>query len=196
MSRVATVLRCWAGLSTYRDSQRQLFLGGGVMDVVDRAEIHYARENVERPLTGATGFCSGVPATCGSLDRRPSEVVLQADDVVLTEVVAVLDLDEDQVLATRVLDPVCGAEGDVDRASRPDADADTVEGDDAVALEDEPMLGPTVVHLVAEALPGKDHDALHLVAGALVQDGVPAPGPGVGLHRHRPTVVDAASGRQ
>jgi type II secretory pathway pseudopilin PulG len=44
----------------------ELFLRGGVIDTVDRAEIHYAREKVTEPLAGASGFCSGVAATCAS----------------------------------------------------------------------------------------------------------------------------------
>jgi hypothetical protein len=44
----------------------ELFLKGGVIDGVDRAEIHYARELVANPLAGATGFCAGVTATCAS----------------------------------------------------------------------------------------------------------------------------------
>lgn len=44
----------------------ELFLKGGVIDSVDRAEIHYAREVIADPLPDATGFCGGVTATCSS----------------------------------------------------------------------------------------------------------------------------------
>jgi hypothetical protein len=44
----------------------ELFLLGGVIDSVDRAEIHYARERITDPLPDATGFCGGVTATCSS----------------------------------------------------------------------------------------------------------------------------------
>jgi len=44
----------------------ELFLRGGVIDEVDRAEIHFAREIVADPLPGATGVCTGVSATCAS----------------------------------------------------------------------------------------------------------------------------------
>ncbi len=54
------------------------------MDVVDRAEIHYARENVAAPLAGATGFCGGVPATCAStkLAYYAEPIELEPDPVV------------------------------------------------------------------------------------------------------------------
>ena len=48
----------------------ELFLKGGVIDGVDRAEIHFAREFVANPLPGATGFCAGVTATCSSPKLR------------------------------------------------------------------------------------------------------------------------------
>ena len=44
----------------------ELFLKSGIIDSVDRAEIHYAREFVANPLPGATGYCAGVSATCRS----------------------------------------------------------------------------------------------------------------------------------
>ncbi|MDQ3895636.1 MAG: hypothetical protein M3326_00040 [Actinomycetota bacterium] len=44
----------------------ELNLLGGTADVVDGIEIHYAKEHVPQPLTGATGFCAGVPQTCAS----------------------------------------------------------------------------------------------------------------------------------
>lgn len=62
----------------------ELFLRGGVMDEVDRAEIHNAMENVTNPLATAAGFCSGVTATCASSKlayfREPIE--LEPDPVV------------------------------------------------------------------------------------------------------------------
>ncbi|MBW3557686.1 MAG: hypothetical protein KY454_12215 [Actinobacteria bacterium] len=65
-------------------TNEELFLLGGVIGRVDRAEVHYARENVSDPLPGATGFCGGVTETCGSPKlayfREPIE--LQPDPVV------------------------------------------------------------------------------------------------------------------
>ena len=45
-------------------TNEEMFLRGGVIHEVDRAEIHYAREVVAEPLPGATGFCGGVTETC------------------------------------------------------------------------------------------------------------------------------------
>ena len=66
----------------------ELFLLGGVIDSVDRAEIHYARERIADPLPDATGFCGGVTATCSSpklayfrdpIELDPDPVVPPAD---------------------------------------------------------------------------------------------------------------------
>ncbi len=66
----------------------ELYLLGTVIDVVDRVEIHNAKEMVPDPLPGATGFCGGVPKTCSSpklaylrepIDLDPDPVVPPAD---------------------------------------------------------------------------------------------------------------------
>ena len=65
-------------------TNEQLYLLGGVIDSVDRAEIHYAREKVDFPLEGATGFCGGVTATCASSRLRyyAEPIELEPDPVV------------------------------------------------------------------------------------------------------------------
>jgi hypothetical protein len=69
-------------------TNEELFLRGGVIDGVDRAEIHYAKEKVTDPLLGATGFCGGVTDTCTSpklayyrepIELEPDPVVPPAD---------------------------------------------------------------------------------------------------------------------
>lgn len=64
-----------------------LFLHGQVIDNVDQARIHYAREEVDSPLTGATGLCSGVSHTCTSdkLAYFREPLVLEPDPVVPPE---------------------------------------------------------------------------------------------------------------
>jgi hypothetical protein len=66
----------------------ELFLLGQVINDVDRAEIHYAREHVSDPLPGATGFCAGVAETCASsklayfrdpIELEPNPVVPPGD---------------------------------------------------------------------------------------------------------------------
>lgn len=65
-------------------TNQELYLLGQVMDNVDRAEIHYARENVADPFPGATGFCGGVTATCTSSKLRyfVDPIELEPDPVV------------------------------------------------------------------------------------------------------------------
>lgn len=69
-------------------TNEELYLLGQVIDGVDRAQIHYARENVADPLPGATGFCGGVTKTCASpklaylrepIELAPDPVVPPAD---------------------------------------------------------------------------------------------------------------------
>ena len=62
----------------------ELYMLGGVIDEVDRAEVHYAREEVAYPLPGATGFCGGVPETCesGKLSHFKHPIELEPDPVV------------------------------------------------------------------------------------------------------------------
>lgn len=69
-------------------TNQELFLLGGVINRVDRAEVHYAREKITDPLPGATGFCAGVTETCSSpklayfrepIELQPDPVVVPAD---------------------------------------------------------------------------------------------------------------------
>ena len=62
----------------------EMFLRGGVIDEVDRAEVHFALEGVPDPLPGATGFCGGVSATCTSptLSYFTEPIELEPDPVV------------------------------------------------------------------------------------------------------------------
>ena len=62
----------------------ELYLLGVVIDSVDRAEVHFAREGIPDSLPGATGFCGGVPKTCSSpkLAYIREPVVLDPDPVV------------------------------------------------------------------------------------------------------------------
>lgn len=69
-------------------TNEELYLLGSVIDSVDRAEVHYAREVIPDPLEGATGFCGGVPETCASsrlayyadpIELEPDPVIPPAD---------------------------------------------------------------------------------------------------------------------
>src|SRR5438093_9290639 len=63
------------------------------------------------------------------LHGRSAEVVLQSYDVVLAEVAASLDLDEDEPLPSRIFDAVGRADGHVHNLSRMDAGLPPVESD-------------------------------------------------------------------
>ena len=91
-----------------------------------------------------------------------AEIIIKADDVVLTEVVTVLHLDKDQI--------------DVDRRTRLYGVVNPVEAHRALSADDEPMLGTPRVRLVADATPRAHEDRLHLVIRFGPQDGVAAPG--------------------
>lgn len=62
----------------------EMYLLGGVIESVDRAEIHYAREKITSPLSGATGLCAGVTTTCLSskLSHFREPIELEPDPVV------------------------------------------------------------------------------------------------------------------
>src|SRR5216683_1774087 len=100
-------------------------------------------------------------------------VVLAADDVVLAEIGPVLDLDQDDRHAARVLDAVPGPARHVDGPPRLEplrmARDDHARG----TRDDDPVLGPEAVALQAEPLPGPDDEPLDLVAAALL-DGLEA----------------------
>jgi hypothetical protein len=67
-----------------------------------------------------------------------------------------------------------------------------VQRDRGLTGHDEPVLGPTAVPLVTEAPTGVDHDPLHLVVAALVQDGVLAPWASFVRCAHRSMIAEVA----
>src|SRR5687768_4132479 len=66
-------------------------------------------------------------------------------------------------------------ERDVDRGPGRDGNVGAVERHDPVAPDDEPVLRPALVTLVAQPLTREHLDAFHLVVGRVLQDGVAAP---------------------
>src|SRR5712671_2207179 len=119
------------------------------------------------------GLCLGGGAAGAAV------VVLAADDVVLAEIGPVLDLDQDDRHAARVLDAVPGPARHVDGPPRLEplrmARDDHARG----TRDDDPVLGPEAVALQAEPLPGPDDEPLDLVATALLDGLEAAPGPGL-----------------
>src|SRR5260370_18449550 len=107
------------------------------------------------------GLCLGGGAAGAAV------VVLAADDVVLAEIGPVLDLDQDDRHAARVLDAVPGPARHVDGPPRLEplrmARDDHARG----ARDDDPVLGPEAVALQAEPLPGAAHEPLDLYPATL-----------------------------
>src|SRR3954452_2556916 len=102
----------------------------------------------------------------------PAVVVVEAHDVVLAEIVALLDLDEDEDLATglrRVLDAVPAALGDVDALAGQEVVHDVVERPLSLACHHDPVFGTTVMELVAEPLTRVDGESLHLEGLVFIQ---------------------------
>src|SRR5580704_1697384 len=109
---------------------------------------------------------------------RPTEVVLEAHDIVLAKVRAVLDLDEDDRHRAVVLAAVCLTDGDVDAAAGAEVVLDAVEDHRRLTAHDEPVLGALGVELVTQSLAGRDDDPLDLVVeGRVIQHQVTTPRP-------------------
>jgi hypothetical protein len=81
-------------------------------------------------------------------------VVVKAHDVILTEVIATLHLDEDQRLSgAGVGDPVCCVHGHIDGCSWMHVELFAVECGAAGPVDDEPVLFSSLVPLIAEPPP-------------------------------------------
>jgi hypothetical protein len=107
--------------------------------------------------------------------RHAPVVIVQADNVVLAEVITVLDLNEHERDAAGVLNPVSRASRHIDGISAPHVDAVAVKGDNALSANHEPMLGAARMLLVAQPLPRLDLKRLDFEILGLGEDGVSAP---------------------
>ncbi len=77
----------------------------------------------------------------------------------------------------------------VDGDAGPDGNRASIERDDTGPPDNEPVLGPPRVGLIAQPLSGKHDDVLHLVVLRVVRDGVVAPGSLVVAIRLRPILA-------
>ena len=109
-------------------------------------------------------------------------IVGEPFDVVLAEVLARLDLDEDHVTRSLVCDPVGGATGDIDGLPRLELNLPARRGSRSPPLNEVPVLGPAAVALEAQPLPRIDADPFHLVVGLVGQDRVVPPGTVIRFH--------------
>ena len=106
---------------------------------------------------------------------RPAVVVGKADDVVLTEISAGLDFNDDQRQGAGVLQPVLGSRRNIGGLIfNVDANGFTV-GDLGCTADDHPVLGTVVMQLEGQALTWIDRDTLHLEAFTHVQAFIAAP---------------------
>src|SRR4051794_15355260 len=113
------------------------------------------------------------PVSVTSLGMMTTEVVVEADDVVLAGVGAVLDLDDHELLGPIVGQSVPRAAGDVDRVSGTGRSGLLIDGRRSDAEDHHPVLAPVLMRLERQP-PTRVHvDALDLVAGPHVDD-VPA----------------------
>ena len=106
---------------------------------------------------------------------RSTVIVLKALNIVFTEIRPTLDLDEDQLLCSDVLDPVSRTLRHVDRIAGLEADLAAIKSHFGGSSDDHPVFRAVGVLLVAQALLRQDFDALDFVVFGLVQDGVAAP---------------------
>lgn len=78
--------------------------------------------------------------------------------------------DEDEWIGTVVSNTVSGAHGNLDGAARFNCVVGAIERDDCGAIDNDPMLGSFVMHLVGESMARIDRDSLHFGCRAVVED--------------------------
>ncbi len=83
---------------------------------------------------------------------RSSEVIFESDNIVLAEIAAALNFDEDECLAAGVFDAVRSAHGNVDALARRDDDFAIIKRHFRGTLHNCPVLGALRVLLVAQTL--------------------------------------------
>ena len=99
----------------------------------------------------------------------PTEIIIKPDDVILTEILAVLNLDKHQLFGPGILDAMLRPSRHIDRVAGAQRVFDTVEDHPRLARCDEPVFGTKLVELVAEPFTRIDRDPLDLVPGFVVE---------------------------
>ena len=90
--------------------------------------------------------------------------ILETDDVVFAEIAAGLDLDQNEIEGSGVLEPVGDTNRDVGRLVLGEDRFLLALGHSGGALDDDPVLGAVVVHLKRKLLPRGHDDLLDLKA--------------------------------
>src|SRR5690606_16767214 len=109
------------------------------------------------------------------LPPDPPVAILETHDVVLTEIVAALGLDQMDVRAGRILEPVHGAGRDVGRLVRLEQELRVADAHLRGAVHDRPVLAATLVRLQRQHVAGADRQALDLAVLGVLQHGETAP---------------------
>ena len=107
----------------------------------------------------------------------PVIVVVEADDVVLAQVFAVLDLDDLKRDLAAVLEPVLGGYGDIGAFIRVHVVFAVPVRDPCRARYDDPVFAAMVMQLMGQFCAGIDLDPLDLVPVAFFEHRIGAPGP-------------------
>jgi hypothetical protein len=117
--------------------------------------------------------------TTNSKKTDPSgttEIVLEAFDVVFSQVHPRMDLDDDHVLLPDVFNAVDGSLRYVEGVSRPQSNFFPVERYESLSPNDMPVLCAVSVPLQTQSLPRMDEELLDLATFLFVKDEVMAPG--------------------
>jgi hypothetical protein len=114
---------------------------------------------------------------------------LQALDIVFAKICTALDLDEDQLLASDVFDPMSGADGHIHDSSGWDVNQVAIESDSGSTCHDHPVFRPVLMRLVAQSFLRKNLDTFDFVVCRFVKNGETAPGPVLVHHENEGTIV-------
>ena len=112
-----------------------------------------------------------------------SVIVFDSLDIVFAEVVAGLNLDEDQVAAICVAYAMDALSGNINRLPSCYLHIDSVESYNACPRNDEPMLFPVCMSLKAQSFARIYDNSFNLVVGHFGQDCKIAPGAGFDIKR-------------
>ena len=83
-----------------------------------------------------------------------TKIVLEPNDIVLTEICAALYLDKHEVLFPHVFDSVCNSGLDIDRFALGKDDFPAVQSDPSAASHVHPVLRSSRMFLITQALTG------------------------------------------
>src|SRR5258708_4179340 len=136
----------------------------------------YEKVVQEAILSGDPGRTQVPNAPLGCTDSRRSGarsaslvVILDTDDVVFAEIAAGLHFDQFEQNLAGVFQPVGGADRDVDRLVLVDDLDEIIDRYPRRTANHDPVLGTVVMHLQRQPPAGLHHDALDLMAVAIVE---------------------------